>query len=110
MFQCDPSFGTDHLRTSVEDSLAIQQELWGNLSGLAMPNLSLDIPEGGGKASYVPSFEVEKTFDGEIETRKFVGWDGVASSYVSPAQSTIVKPIDAEVYVEEWEALKRAKL
>ena len=58
MFQCDPSEGTDHLRTSVEDSLEIQRELWGRLSGLAMPNLSLDIPDGGGKAAYVPNFEV----------------------------------------------------
>ncbi|RYZ87480.1 MAG: KamA family radical SAM protein, partial [Proteobacteria bacterium] len=35
MFQCDPSRGTDHLRTTIEDSLRIQKELWGNLSGLA---------------------------------------------------------------------------
>ncbi|MDX9731635.1 MAG: KamA family radical SAM protein, partial [Bdellovibrionales bacterium] len=48
MFQCDPSFGTDHLRTSVGESLEIQRALWGRLSGLAMPNLSLDIPDGGG--------------------------------------------------------------
>jgi lysine 2,3-aminomutase len=32
MFQCDPSQGTDHLRTSVEQSLAIQKELWGHVS------------------------------------------------------------------------------
>lgn len=110
MFQCDPSFGTDHLRTSVEDSLAIQGELWGNLSGLAMPNLSLDIPGGGGKTSLVPNFEVARSMNGELESREFVGWDGVRAEYVSPAASTIVKPIDAEMYLEEWESLKRAKL
>ena len=49
MFQCDPSEGTNHLRTSVENSRWIQKELWGKLSGLALPNLSLDIPGGGGK-------------------------------------------------------------
>ncbi|MCB0410929.1 MAG: KamA family radical SAM protein, partial [Bdellovibrionales bacterium] len=47
MFQCDPSEGTDHLRTSIEQSEWIQKELWGRLSGLAMSNLSLDIPDGG---------------------------------------------------------------
>ena len=110
MFQCDPSFGTDHLRTSVEDSLSIQRELWGNLSGLAMPNLSLDIPEGGGKAGLTPNFEIERTWNGEIETRVFEGWDGKRAEYVSPAASSIVKPIDAEVYLHEWETLKGAKL
>ncbi len=110
MFQCDPSFGTDHLRTSVEDSLSIQRELWGNLSGLAMPNLSLDIPEGGGKAGLTPNFEIERTWNGDIETRVYEGWDGQRSQYVSPASSSIIKPIDAEVYFEEWESLKRAKL
>lgn len=109
MFQCDPSFGTDHLRTSVEDSLAIQRELWGNLSGLAMPNLSLDIPEGGGKAGLTPNFELERTWNGEIETRVYQGWDGKRAEYVSPPASFIVKPIDAEVYLDEWEALKSAK-
>lgn len=111
MFQCDPSFGTDHLRTSVEDSLSIQRELWGRLSGLAMPNLSLDIPGGGGKAALVPNFEVSRSMscDG-LESREFVGWDGVRAEYVSPPASSIMKPIDAENYLGEWEELKRAKL
>lgn len=61
MFQCDPSEGSDHLRTSIEDSLAIQQELWGTLSGLAMPNLSVDIPNGGGKVALVPDFLIEES-------------------------------------------------
>jgi lysine 2,3-aminomutase len=105
MFQCDPSEGTDHLRTSVEDSIEIQRELWGRLSGLAMPNLSLDIPDGGGKAAYVPNFEVAI----EGSTRKFVGWDGVAAEYVSPPSTSILKPLDAENYFIEWESLKSAK-
>ena len=107
MFQCDPSEGTDHLRTSVDDSLEIQRELWGRLSGLAMPNLSLDIPDGGGKAAYVPNFEVAS--DGESQVRKFVGWDGVSSEYVSPPASAIRKPLDAENYFSEWDSLKNAK-
>lgn len=105
MFQCDPSEGTDHLRTSVEDSLEIQRELWGRLSGLAMPNLSLDIPDGGGKAAYVPNFEVSR----EASVRRFVGWDGVEAEYVSPPAHSILKPLDAESYYAEWDALKSAK-
>jgi lysine 2,3-aminomutase len=105
MFQCDPSLGTDHLRTSIEDSLEIQRELWGRLSGLAMPNLSLDIPGGGGKAALVPNFEVAI----EGERRTYVGWDGVRAEYVSPTAESIRKPIDAGDYTQEWESLKGAK-
>ncbi len=105
MFQCDPSIGTDHLRTSIDNSLQIQRELWGHLSGLAMPQLSVDIPDGGGKAYYAPQFEVERNEAG----RKFVGWDGVESEYINPDASETRIPIDAEVYFEEWENLKSAK-
>jgi KamA family protein len=105
MFQCDPSVGTDHLRTSVEDSLEIQKELWGNLSGLAMPTLSLDIPAGGGKTYLVPNFQTSH----EGQTRNFTGWDGVEAQYISPSPEKIKKP-SAEKYAQEWEALKNAKL
>ena len=106
MFQCDPSFGSDHLRTSVADSLEIQRELWGRLSGLAMPNLSLDIPSGGGKTGLTPNFETSRTMNAEgIETRQYTGWDGVTAEYVSPPQTKISKPIDAEAYCEEWRQL-----
>ena len=105
MFQCDPSEGTDHLRTSVEDSLSIQRELWGRLSGLAMPNLSLDIPDGGGKVSLVPNFEVAR----EGRVRTFVGWDGVRAEYVSPPEIETRRPIDLDAYMEEWENLKAAR-
>lgn len=105
MFQCDPSEGTDHLRTSIEDSLEIQRELWGNLSGLAMPNFAVDIPDGGGKTAYVPNFEVARS-EGR---REYIGWDGVRAEYVSPPASSILKPVDAEMYFEEWASLRGAK-
>lgn len=105
MFQCDPSIGTDHLRTSIEDSLEIQRELWGNLSGLAMANLSVDIPDGGGKTYLVPDFEIAR--DGQ--RRSYKGWDGVEADYVSPASDRIMKPMDAGEYAAEWTELKNAK-
>lgn len=105
MFQCDPSIGTDHLRTTIENSLEIQKELWGHLSGLAMPNFSLDIPSGGGKAYYVPNFEIEKT----NEKRIYEGWDKVKAEYINPAFENIVEPSDAKLYLEEWQQLKSSK-
>lgn len=104
MFQCDPSMGTDHLRTPVEQSLQIQRELWGVLSGLAMPQLALDIPDGGGKVGLVPDFETGR----DKNTIYYKGWDGVEAKYVSPAR--IDRPSDASNYTAEWESLKNAKI
>lgn len=107
MFQCDPSIGTGHLRTSVEESLAIQRELWGRLSGLAMPNLSLDIPDGGGKAGLVPEFELVGERTGDVATgieRTYVGWDGVRATYKSPPLAARIGPFDEPTYLGEWEA------
>jgi len=105
MFQCDPSQGTDHLRTTVESSLQIQKELWGHLSGLAMPQFSVDIPDGGGKAYYVPSFETSR----EESIRYYVGWDGVKAEYRDPDVNSQCPPSDYENYLEEWNELKAAK-
>jgi len=103
MFQCDPSEGSEHFRTSVADSLAIQRELWGKLSGLAMPNLSLDIPGGGGKVGLVPDFELR----GDLMSsggRHYCGWDGVEGFYSDPA-GAIELPSDHHVYEEEWKQI-----
>lgn len=104
MFQCDPSEGSEHFRTSVEDSLAIQRELWGRLSGLAMPNLSLDIPGGGGKVGLTPNFEVSHSDAG---ARLYRGWDGVEGEYLAPATPAVLPSQEQlEPYLSEWEALK----
>lgn len=105
MFQCDPSPGTDYLRTSIDDSLQIQKELWGHLSGLAMPNFSVDIPSGGGKTYYTPSFETKA----DADSRHYIGWDGVQAEYVNPKSTSIIKPLDVEDYIPEWEELKNSK-
>ena len=102
MFQCDPSMGSEHFRTSIEQSQAIQRELWGRLSGLAMSNLSLDIPGGGGKVGLVPDFELSRA-EG---VRTYRGWDGEEGRYEDPAVQQPVLPIDVEKYLPEWEEIK----
>jgi lysine 2,3-aminomutase len=103
MFQCDPSQGSEHFRTSVDESMEIQRELWGRLSGLAMPNLSLDIPGGGGKVGLVPDFEIEINEDG---TRLFKGYDGRIGSYSPPQKASSLPTHLVEEYLEEWNELK----
>lgn len=109
MFQCDPSMGTDHLRTSVSQSMQIQKEMWGHLSGLAMPNLSLDLPDGGGKVGLVPNFLLSRNGN----TEKYRGWDGKECAYVSPSDQDMRVPLDTSRYIEEWEiitGIRNAKL
>jgi len=105
MFQCDPSEGTDHLRTSLEESEKIQAELWGNLSGLAMPNFSIDVPSGGGKVGVVPDFEISRSAKG----RSYLGFDGVREEYRNPENHELKIPTDLNQYLTEWEELKAAK-
>lgn len=105
MFQCDPSPGTDHLRTSVEESLALQAELWGTLSGLAMPTLSLDIPNGGGKTTLAPNYLIEH----EGDLRVYKGWDGVRGEYRNPAPGQTQLPADWRDYDGEWQTTRNAK-
>lgn len=105
MFQCDPSEGTDHLRTSIQDSMNIQKELWGHMSGLSMPHLSVDIPSGGGKAYLVPNF-VETYNEHEF---LFKGWDGVSERYINPPSSHLKKPLVKDIYLKEWDEIKSSK-
>lgn len=103
MFQCDPSLGTDHLRTSIADSKNIQRELWGHMSGLAMPTYSIDIPHGGGKTTMTPQYLSDLASQDPADgIWKFRGFDGVESEYVDPAPEFIRKPIDVDIYEQEW--------
>ena len=70
-----------------------------------MPTLSLDIPEGGGKASLVPDFQLSAS-DG---VRKFRGWDGVEAEYRNPDRSNLSLPSDWLDYREEWQQTQNAK-
>ncbi|MGI9548973.1 MAG: KamA family radical SAM protein [Bdellovibrionales bacterium] len=102
MFQCDPSEGSDHFRTSIQNSEWIQQELWGYLSGLAMPNLSVDLPDGGGKIPIIPNFLQKKSKKGWA----YKGWDGMTKTYKNPDTSQLKMPTDIESYEEEWLQIK----
>lgn len=99
MFQCDPSPGTSHLRTSIDESLKIQKQLWGRTSGLAMPTFSVDIPSGGGKSYLTPDHVIEKSEEGY----KFKGFDGVEAFYQNPLKSIKVQPFLSVKDLEEWE-------
>lgn len=49
LFQGDLVGGTGHLRVPLETGLGLERELRSRLSGLAMPQYAIDLPDGGGK-------------------------------------------------------------
>lgn len=101
MFQCDPSEGTDHLRTTIESGEEITRALWGHLSGLAMASHCVDIPSGGGKTVLTPSYEVSRDSKG----RSYTGWDGVSGDYKNTLEKQVL-PGDVGDYQREWDQLK----
>ncbi len=127
MFQCDPSMGTAHFRTSIAESKRIQKELWGRASGLAVPQYSIDIPGGGGKIGAVPSFAEsgglsenpdKKTSDPSDETLesgdksqhvastvRLTGFDGVSGEYEEATEQSRIEPYLAEEYLDEWQSV-----
>lgn len=59
LLQADPARGTGHLRTPIGTGVAIMEQLWGRLSGIALPKLIVDTPGGFGKVPIGPSYVLE---------------------------------------------------
>ena len=49
LYQCDPVHGSAHFRTPVERGVKILEQLYGNITGYAIPKFVVDAPKGGGK-------------------------------------------------------------
>ncbi|MGB3212564.1 MAG: KamA family radical SAM protein [Desulforhopalus sp.] len=56
LFQADLTLGTNHFRTTTESGIAIMRQLYGNISGLAVPTYALDAPQGKGKIPLTPEY------------------------------------------------------
>jgi lysine 2,3-aminomutase len=72
VFVADPAEGAMHFRTSIDTARSIMAELRGRLSGLAMPTLAADLPDGGGKVVLEHCSERRR----EDGSREFRGFDG----------------------------------
>jgi lysine 2,3-aminomutase len=55
LHHADPVKGTDHLRTTIACGLSIMQTIRPQISGMAMPQYVIDLPEGGGKIPVPPN-------------------------------------------------------
>ncbi|HOW67287.1 MAG TPA: KamA family radical SAM protein [Candidatus Paceibacterota bacterium] len=70
LYQCDLIQGTAHLRTSVQQGLAIMESLRGHTSGYAIPQYVIDAPQGGGKIPLNPDYILSHSPD-RIVMRNF---------------------------------------
>ena len=73
LFQADLTKGTNHFRTSTATGIAIMRQLYGHISGMAIPTYALDGPKGKGKIPLTPQYILEQgdslvfeNFRGEI--------------------------------------------
>jgi lysine 2,3-aminomutase len=56
MHQADVAEGIEHLRTPLAKGVEILEQLRGHTSGLAVPHLAIDLPDGGGKVTLQPTY------------------------------------------------------
>ena len=63
LFQGDLVQGTSHLRVPLSRGLEIEKEMRNELSGLSMPQYTIDLPQGGGKVPLSGAY-VEKMENG----------------------------------------------
>lgn len=75
LFQADLTKGTDHFRTPTKTGIALMRQLYGHISGMAIPTFALDSPGGKGKIPLTPQYILEKgenlvyhTYTGEVCT------------------------------------------
>lgn len=63
LFQADLTRGTDHLRTHSSTGIQLMRGLIGTISGMAVPTLALDAPDGKGKIPLTPQYIIEQGRD-----------------------------------------------
>jgi lysine 2,3-aminomutase len=76
LFQADLTKGTNHFRTSTATGIAIMRQLYGHISGMAIPTYALDGPKGAGKIPLSPEYILHKG-----ETLLFENYKGKVCSY-----------------------------
>lgn len=76
LFQADLTKGTNHFRTPTETGIAIMRQLYGHISGMAIPTYALDGPKGKGKIPLTPQYILEQG-----DTLVFENYKGEVCTY-----------------------------
>ncbi len=94
LHQMDLAEGCEHLRTPIGAGVEILRQMRGFTSGLAIPHLAVDLPDGGGKVTLGPDPVVERRPDETILRT----WRGETRSYPEPREKELTCPYDAIWY------------
>ncbi len=73
IYMMDLVQGASHFRTSVQTGLDIISALRGHTSGMAVPHLVIDAPNGGGKIAIQPDDIMEFDTDGSVKLKNYDG-------------------------------------
>ena len=76
LFQADLTKGTNHFRTPTKTGIAIMRQLYGHISGMAIPTYALDGPKGKGKIPLTPQYILEQG-----DTLVFENYKGEVCTY-----------------------------
>lgn len=90
LLQADPVRGTSHLRTPIDTGLSIMRELSGRMSGIALPKLVVDTPNGRGKVAIGPETIVRRAGD----TTTLRTFRGEEVEYVDPPHAPDAIEVD----------------
>ncbi len=96
LHQMDVAQGLEHLRTPLEFGVELLRGLRGHTSGLAVPHLAVDLPDGGGKVTVQPNYVVEKRANETL----FSNFEGKPYSYPEPEEKDCTVPYDSIWYPE----------
>jgi lysine 2,3-aminomutase len=80
LHQCDMAQGIEHFRTPLALGVSIIDALRGRVSGLAVPQLCVDVPGGLGKVTVQPDWIVKR----EGRSTTFRTFTGESAAYLDP--------------------------
>lgn len=105
LHQGDVAQGLDHLRTPVAKGIEILEQLRGHTSGLAVPHLAIDLPDGGGKVTLQPTYLVSQ---GETHAT-FRNYLGEIYRYPEPEERDCSVPYEDVFYADRAEPQPNAQ-
>ena len=98
LHQGDLAAGTGHLRTPLEAGVALLRQLRGRVSGLAIPHLAVDLPDGSGKITLAPDYGGAGGFQRGPGGTWLLNHHGQRVLYPDPPSSNCDCPYDAVYY------------
>ncbi|HET9551702.1 MAG TPA: KamA family radical SAM protein [Anaeromyxobacteraceae bacterium] len=98
LHQGDLAAGTAHLRTPLAAGVGLLRQLRGRLSGLAIPHLAVDLPDGSGKITLAPDYTGHGGFERGEGGTWLVNHRGERVLYPDPPSSDCDCPYDAVYY------------